>query len=197
MCKKLEDKLWTWNHCGEKISTLKGRLGFKDSDVLSFLKFRLSLEDGEIFDELKRRKVSEHTKKAIYCILYGYAGAKHVPETSTLTSFRNLSGGRIYFTVYNQRVINPLVRVFGENPQRLVEAAEILGGKRLKLADYSVKVKALPLVPLTFLLRQATDEFSASANVLYDSSVVHYLSTEQTVMLAELTVKRLKDAVSS
>lgn len=192
-CQK--EELWSWRFCGEKISTLRGRLGFENSSTLNFLKFKLSLETGEIFDELNGKKISEHAKKAIYCILYGYAEARQVPETSTLTSFRYLSGGRMYFSVYRQRVLNLILRFFSENPHKLVEAAEILDGTKLELADYSIKVKALPLIPIIIVLREATGELPASANVFYDSSVVNYLSTEQTVMLTELTIKRLRDAL--
>lgn len=190
-----EGEFWTWSQCRERILTLRGRLGFEDASTLEFLKFKLSLGNGEVFDELKHRRISEHSKKAVYCILYGYAGAMQVPETSMLTSFRHLPGGRIYYSVYAQRVLNPLVRFFSENPRRLVEAAEILGGTKLELGDYSILVRALPLVPITIVLRRATEEFPASANVYYDSSVGNYLSTEETVMLSELAVKRLRDAL--
>ena len=191
-----KNDFWSWNRCGGKISRLRGRLGFEDSNTLRFLKFQLSLEDGEIFDELKGRKVSEHAKKAIYCILYGYAGARQVPETSVLTSFRYLAGGRMYFSVYSQRVLKPITKAFGEQPRRLLEAAKVFGGTELKLGDCSVRIKALPLVPITILLRAATEEFPAFTSVFYDSSVANYLSTEQIVMLSELTVKRLRDSVS-
>ena len=190
-----ESEFWTWSRCKERISALRGRLGFEDTPTLRFLKLKLSLDNGEVFDELKGRRVSEHSKKPIYCILYGYADAVQVPETSVLTSFRHLPGGRMYYSVYAQRVLNPLARFFGENPRRLVEAAEILGGAKLELGDYSVVVRALPLVPITIVLRSATEEFPASVNIYYDSSVSNYLSTEETVMLSELTVKRLRDAL--
>ena len=194
MFKSSESESWSWRRCKAKISSLRGRLGFENSATLKFLKFKLSLESGEIFDELKNRKVSGHVKKAIYCILYGYANARQVQETSALTSFRHLAGGRMYFNVYSKRVLSPIVKAFGETPHRLIESAEILGGSELELGDYSVRIQALPLVPITIVLRTATEEFPASASVFYDSSVANYLSTEQTVMLSELTVKRLKDS---
>jgi len=57
-----------------------------------------------------------------------------------------------------------------------------------------VKIYALPLVPIHAVLWSTDSEFPPSANILFDSSVSSYLSTEQTAMLGELTSARLRHA---
>lgn len=193
---KLEDythEIWNWEKCKAKIMGLRGRLGFPDSLTLSFLGLSLSLKDGTIYDELKKCSYSVVAPR-VYCILSGYAEASPIPEASKLISFRQLSGGYAYYGAFSRRAIQPIERVFGFSPERLHEAAGLLGGVRLDYGDYSAKVYALPLVPITIILWGATPEFSPTANILFDSSASNYLSTEQLAMLSELTTARLRHA---
>jgi len=185
--------VWNWERCRDKILTLRGRLGFPDSSVLKFLRLSLSLEDGQIQDELRDKKVPEIEASA-YCILSGYADANPVEENHQLISFAQLPGGRAYHNAFNRRAVQPIERVFGSAPETLYKAAELLDATKLDYGDCSVKIYALPLVPVHVVLWSTDSEFPPSANILFDSSVSNYLSTEQTAMLGELTSARLKHA---
>jgi len=57
-----------------------------------------------------------------------------------------------------------------------------------------VRLRPLPLIPLTIVLTLADEEFSASMEILFDGSVSHYLGAEEVGMLTALTAERLKDA---
>ncbi len=185
--------IWKWEKCRDKINTLRGRLGFPDELSLRFLKLSLSLETGEILDELKQKSHAE-AKPAVYCILSGYAEAKPTSETQKLVSFSQLPGGAAYETAFIHRAVQPIERIFGDNGQRLWPSAEIFDAERLRYSDYSVKIRALPLVPIIIILNEKTSEFAASANMLFDSTISHYLTTEQIAMLGQLTVLRLAHA---
>jgi len=185
--------IWNWPKCREKILTLRGRLGFPDSSILKFLRFSLDLEDGHIHDELTNKTVPE-IEANVYCILSGYADANPTLETHQLISFENLQGGRAYNNAFKRRSVQQIERVFGSNPQTLYKAAELLDATRLDYGDFSVKIFALPYVPIYIVLWSTDSEFPPSANILFDSSVSQYLSTEQTAMLGELTSIRLRHA---
>jgi len=185
--------IWNWEKNRQKILTLRGRLGFPDLSVLKFLRFSLSLEDGHIHDELMDKMVPE-IEASLYCLLSGYADAEAVSETSRLISFAQLRGGRAYYSAFKRRAVQQIERVFGSEPQTLYKAAELLDATRLDYGDYSVKIYALPLVPVCVVLWGKDSEFPSSANIFFDSSVSHYLSTEQTAMLGELTSTRLRHA---
>jgi len=185
--------IWNWEKCRDKILTLRGRLGFPDSSVLKFLRLSLSLEDGHLHDELRGTTVPE-MEAGVYCILSGYADASAVEETHQLVSFAQLHGGRAYHNAFNRRAVQPIERVFGIVPQTLYKAAELLEAIKLDYGDYSVKIYALPLVPIYVVLWSAPSEFPPSANILFDLSVSNYLSTEQTAILGELTASRLRHA---
>jgi len=185
--------IWNWERSREKILTLRGRLGFPDSSVLKFLRLSLSLEDGHIYDELRDKTVPE-IEASVYCILSGYADSNPAPETHQLISFAQLPAGRAYYNAFKRRAVQQIERVFGSNPKTFYNAAELLDALKLDYGDYSVKIYALPLVPVYVVLWGTSSEFPSSANTLFDSSVSNYLSTEMTAMLGELTSTRLRHA---
>jgi len=188
-----EHEFWNWERCKTKIRSLKGRLGFKESSTLRFLGLSLSLEDGMVHDDLRNCPFPEVTP-SIYCILSGYAEAEPVPEASKLVSFRQLPGGHAYHKAFLERAVLSIQRTFGSKPRMLVDAAKLLGGFEVNYRDYSVRVHSLPLVPITVVLWAESPEFPASANVFFDASVSHYLTTEQVAVLGELTSARLRHA---
>lgn len=185
--------IWTWEKCSKKIQSLRDRLGFPNSPNLRFLKSNLSLETGQIYDEIRNKPFSE-IQQAAYCILSGYAEAKTTEETHKLVSFSQLPGGQNYNNAFNRRAVQPIEKTFGSSPEQLLKAAALFDGEKMTLGDYSTKIYALPLVPIVVLLYAANSEFSASANMLFDSSISNYLSTEQVAMLGELTSARLRFA---
>jgi hypothetical protein len=185
--------IWNWQKSRDKILSLRGRLGFPDSSVLKFLRFNLALEDGHLYDEL-RDTLAQDSQASIYCILSRYAEAIPTAEIHQLVSFEQLAGGRAYYSAFKRRAVNQIERVFGSNPQTLYKAGKLLDAIGLDYGDYSVKIYALPLIPVIIVLWSGDAEFPPSANILFDSSISQYLSTEQTAMLGELTAARLRHA---
>ncbi len=186
------EKVWTWDNCKDKIRSLSGRLGFPKSSTLEFLKLRLSLEDGRIFDEIRDEYFGN--TEPIYCVLAGYADSEPVPESGELISFSKLPGGDLYRSVFLERAAKPVERLFGFNPELLYKVAKVFNASRLDLGDCSVKIYALPLIPIVYVIWGEDEEFPASVNVLFDSTVKNYLTTEQAVLLSELTSLRLRHA---
>jgi len=187
-------ELWNWERCKNPIRSLRGRLGFPDADELKFLGLSLCLDDGSICD-LLRNQPSTGLEVSAYFVLHGYANAKQpVPETAKLVSFNQLVGGQAYYKAFVERSIQPIAKTFGHEPALLVEAAKLLGGTRHAHGEYSTKIYSLPMVPLTIILWTETEEFPASANVLFDSNANDYLSTEELAGLGGLTFLRLKHA---
>ena len=184
---------WSWERQRIQIRSLKGRLGFKKSSKLSFLGLSLSLKNGKIHDELRNRPFPD-LAASIYCILSGYAEAEPVLEASRLVSFRQLPGGQAYHEAFLRRAVLSVQRVFGSKPTMFVEAAKLLGGSEVDYGECSIKVNSLPLVPVFVILWVESPEFSASANMLFDASISHYLTTEQVAVLGEITSARLRQA---
>ncbi len=187
---------WSWENCKEELRRLKGRMGF--GEEIRFLGLRLSLEDGTIYDELRGRPYPREQLRweRIYCFLTYYSKAEPVPETSRLITSKQLKGGEYCPDMTIERCKSLLLERFGSRGEELVKAAKILGGSEVKVGygDYAVRIRSLPLVPITIVLTLGDEEFPASVEILFDESVSSYLGAEQVGMLAGITVERLRDA---
>jgi hypothetical protein len=191
---------WSWGRCRDRIRGLRGRLGFPDAPELEFLKLRLSLDDGSLYDLLRGRPLQEDQDALlvhhIYYLLHMYAGGEPAPETSRLVTAKQLSSG-VYSPVGVEQAKAIIRHRFGESPEDLIAAAKALGGSEagLSQADYSVRIPALPLVPVFFALWAADEEFPASSEVYFDESITSYLDVEAAGILAHITAERLEHAL--
>ncbi len=111
-------------------------------------------------------------------------------------AFEQLSGGAGYLAAFRGRVVAPLLRALGSRPKALVPAAAGLDGEPLELGDASVRLPALPRLPLAYVLWGGDEEFPPSANVVFDASVEGYLDAEAVTVLAELATRRLAEAAN-
>jgi hypothetical protein len=112
-------------------------------------------------------------------------------------AFEQLSGGAGYAASFRGRVVAPLLRAFGTRPPALIPAAATLGGEPLALGDASVRLPALPCLPLACVVWGGDEEFPPSASVVFDASVEAYLDAEAVTVLAELATRRLAEAATS
>lgn len=125
-------------------------------------------------------------------ILHYLERASGIPPTGNWISFAEIPGGTFYHPVFLQRSKAPLVKYFGEEPQKLlVLAAGEVGGESLTLGDAGVRIPVFPRVPLGVVLWKGDAEFPPEANILFDSSVTAYLPVEDMVILAETVVWKL------
>jgi hypothetical protein len=165
-------------------------------DVYDFLGFMLDLETGFLSEKLNTnstRGTSERYIQIFSTLLSHYALANPTTLTGRLVKFKDLPGGYAYEGAFIQRAIQPVDEVFGEKPGELIKAAKRLGGLPMSFGDVSVQIFALKGIPLTYILWK-TDEFPATANILYDESANSYLPTEDLAVLGEITTSRLIEA---
>ena len=125
-------------------------------------------------------------------ILHYLSNLTQVIDSGTLISYKELPGGSIYIQPFTHRAIDPLIRIFGSNPDRLLEVATSLGGHSNGLGDVGVTVRVFPRIPVTLILWRADDEFPASGNILFDSSAPLILPTEDYAVLASIVVAAFK-----
>lgn len=107
-------------------------------------------------------------------------------------TFRQLTGGEGYYPTFYKRVIEPIKRKYGENPQGLLMAMERFNAcRRIEYGDVAVEISAFEGVPLLITLWGEDKEFSAEANILFDKSIEKIFSTEDAVILAEFIAHSL------
>jgi len=118
-------------------------------------------------------------------ILHYFTQARGTPITNKLTTFRELPEGAIYFATFTKRTIKPIIDYFGEEPERLIDAAEKLGGRKVDYGDVAVTINAFHYVPITLVLWQGDSEFEPSGSIIFDATISDYLPTEDIIVLCE------------
>lgn len=124
-------------------------------------------------------------------ILHYLTSAKGNLATNKLITYRELPEGGNYSPTFSKRTIKPLIHHFGKEPQRLVDAAEKLGGHKADYGDVAVTINAFSQVPITLVLWQGDTEFAPEGNIIFDATISDYLSTEDITVLCETITWRL------
>ena len=120
-----------------------------------------------------------------------FTQAKGTPITNTMIPYKELPGGANYLPVFTKRTIKPLTDFFGEVPHQLIKQARMLGGRKADIGDVAVTINAFRRVPITLVLWRGDEEFSPGGNILFDSTVMDYLTTDDVNALCETIVWRL------
>lgn len=168
------------------------------SNEFVFLGFSLDLQTGDFQDLLQKESPSPKLKdptmhQQIAELLLKYALAGKQSLTGKLVKFKDFPGGYAYENAFHRRTVEPIGKLFGRNPQELIKAAEMLGGKQLGHGDCSVEIEMLKGIPITIVL-WTDEELPPTANVLFDESAGKYLNVEDLAGLSELTTWRLSVA---
>ena len=124
-------------------------------------------------------------------ILHYFTQAKGTPLTNQVIAYKELPEGTTYFPTFYKRAIKPLLDHFGREPERLIDAAQKLGGHKADYGDVAVTINAFSYVPITLVLWQGSGEFAPEGNILFDSTIADYLSTEDINVLCETISWRL------
>lgn len=113
------------------------------------------------------------------------------PLTERWIGYKDIPGGLLYADVFARRVTEPLRRRFGKSARSFREAGIKSGGRPSEFGDASFILWAFPYVPLQYVLWEGDEEFPPSVQLLFDTSVDHYLTLEDIVVLGQVTTGRL------
>jgi hypothetical protein len=124
-------------------------------------------------------------------VLHYLIRADGSPCTRKWIGYKDIPGGLIYAGVFARRVTEPLVRTFGRSAKLFKEIGIKLGGESGDAGDASFVFQALPFIPIQYVLWEGDEEFPPTVQLLFDSSVDHYLSLEDIVVLGQMATGRL------
>ena len=179
----------------ESFETILQRTGLEfvadDQFRVSFLNqvYRIAFPELEFEDETDSQK-EVPLQEQILILHYMLSPAPPV-LTGNWVSYREIPGGSFYYSAFVKRAIDPLKKVFGHHAQRLVPAAEILGGRAIDSGDAGFEFRPLPLVPVRLILWAGDDEFPAEANMVFDENIKDIFPPEDIAWLAGMLVYRL------
>jgi hypothetical protein len=140
------------------------------------------------FDSPRKKTISLVTRVLALHYLIRADGS---PLAGRWIGYKEIPGGLLYAGVFARRVTEPLARKFGRSAKEFKGVGHRLGGKPMDVRDASFSLLAFPHVPLQYVLWEGDDEFPATAQLLFDASVEHYLSLEDIVVLGQIVTGRL------
>lgn len=153
--------------------------------------YYVSLPDFQITDEKGQNVNTAHE----LIVLNYLSNADGTELSGEWLPFRYVKGGAC--SNFNVKTVEPLVKEYNKNPGTFDIAAKTFNALPLGFKDISYCFNLLPRVPVAVILNLATDEFPADINILFDSTVVHYLESEDISVITEMfTGKLLKIAKS-
>jgi hypothetical protein len=106
-------------------------------------------------------------------------------------SYREIPGAAFYFASFVKRAIDPLKKVFGQNPASLETAAARINGKAIDEGDVGFAFDLFPRVSLRLILWEGDEEFSPEATIVFEDTIGDMLSPEDVAWLSGMLVYRL------
>jgi hypothetical protein len=103
-----------------------------------------------------------------------------------LITFKQIPGGLAYYTNFQKRSIIPLLKTFAGNYELFISVTEKIGGVRSDYSNYSVSFRVFPGIVIIFNIWEGDDEIPADGNVIFDSSIINYFSSEDIVVLCNM-----------
>jgi len=161
------------------------------SMIVPFLNrvFRIGLPSFEFTDfesESKEVPIQEQV------LILHYLKSEAFPSpTGRWVSYREIPGATFYYSAFLSRAVDPLKKVFGQNPDGLKKAAERLHGKQADTGDAAYEFYPFPKIPLMMTIWAGDDDFPPEANIVFDETIGKILSPEDIAWMAGMLVYRL------
>lgn len=124
-------------------------------------------------------------------VLHYLLAQSEMPLTGKTITFREIPSGEFYYGPFLKRAQAPLVKTFGEAPEKFMELAMKAGGQKSSLGAVAVTFRPFPKIPITLILWPGDEEFPPDGNILFDSSISDFLAGEDIALLAGMAVYRL------
>jgi hypothetical protein len=119
----------------------------------------------------------------------------YMPRTDHMVAYRELPWGEVYDANFQGRVINRFIRAFGRNTAsfgRVMERTAGLKSEAMSNCDVGYKFEFMSGLFMSILVWEGDEEFSPSAQFLFDKNFAAAFSAEDVAVIGEITIKRLK-----
>lgn len=153
--------------------------------------------------QTSKRKVidpgGQEAKPFVSVLLLHYLEySKDIELEDRLITFRDLSGGDVYYNAFQRRAILPITNAFGSNIEALRAAGERIHAKESVHGDISIRIDVFPRIPVTVILWKGDEEIPPSSNMLFDASIKEHLPTEDVAVIggfvSSMIIKNMKNS---
>jgi hypothetical protein len=119
-------------------------------------------------------------------VLHYLIYAKGTPPAGDQITFKQLEGGLGYYPAFQRRTTIPLLKTFNGDIEELIEWGAEVGGVKAGYGDYAITFQAFPKVAVTFVFWKGDSEFPPEGNVIFDSTIGDYFTTEDIAVLCNM-----------
>ena len=149
----------------------------------------ISWPDMDFSYEAGGGEISIQQQALLLHYLNGTCSSKRVEASGEWVSYQDIPDGRFYMDAFIKRAKIPLIQTFGLMGAKMVDiASKAYNASKLALGDYSVRISALPFVPVALLIWEGDEEFPPDGNLLFDKTISDILSAEDIATLAGMVV---------
>jgi hypothetical protein len=156
--------------------------------------YTVNLSDKQIFSTQTGPEQTPAEFLEQLCILAYLINAQDLPAANKFVGPEHLPSGQFFFRGPHSLPTKKLEEAFGKSPEQLYEVSKQFGSKRSEFGDASIKLHALPRIPLTIIIWRGDEEFGARASILFDQTAGTHMPLDALGVLANLTVKALLKA---
>lgn len=142
---------------------------------------RITDEKGEIPDVTQRLLIMHH-----FCFsrMDAVHSGKWVP-------FRQIREAACFERAYIKSAVDPVVEYFTGKTELFSMAAQALGGKPVPYGDAGFQIHPFPQIGLQYIFYDRDEEFEASCNILFESTVTWWIHPESVPSIASITSGKL------
>ena len=171
-------------------------LSDKENYIIKLLnaEYTVNLIDKKIYSSNENSPVKPATFLEELCLLAYLINAKEIPPANKLVRAESLPGGQFFFRGIHKLPSEKLEKVFGTNPQALLQASEQFNAQKCEYGDVSVSLFILPRLPLTIVIWRGDEEFAARASILFDQTAGAQMPLDALLAAVNLTVDGLMKA---
>lgn len=113
------------------------------------------------------------------------------PLVGRWISFRELPNGGFYHQAFQSYTGHEIAQRFGDDLEALERAAGRAGGLQQEMGDAAYAFQALPRVPMLVVYWLGDEDFSPTAQVLFDASAGWHLPVDTCAELGSVLTRRL------
>ena len=125
--------------------------------------------------------------------MFHYA-VEHPVPSGKLVPFRNVKRVYPFEAAYMKSTIHPFEQAYTGRVPELRRALAALNARPIPQGDAGGELEILPGLRLAITFWDADDEFSAQANMLFDSAITDFMHEENVVMVAGDAVRFIEEA---
>jgi hypothetical protein len=113
------------------------------------------------------------------------------PVEGKEVSEKDFPGGVTFFQGPHTLNVAPIVKLYGHDPDAFESRARELAAVPVPHGDKAMRFLPFPLIPVTYVLWKADEEFPASVSVLFDKSIARWFELDMIFTLVLVLTERI------